>query len=123
MENWKDLLYQSISTILFCVAITVFLHQYTSYSKFLEQLKSMDQPAIYQQERDEEKLITTYPELIASLVQPLEYDIEIDGLLISKYEHTVEQIESYGIKNTRYRKTYAYDSKGAVTRLIYRSYL
>lgn len=122
MENWKDLLYQSISTILFCVAITVFLHQSTSYSKLLEELKSMDQPAIYQQEREEE-LFTTYPELIASLVQPLEYDIEIDGLLISKYEHTVEQIESYGIKNTRYEKTYAYDSKGAVTRLIYRSYL
>ena len=121
MENWKELLYQSISTIIFCVAITLLLHQSASYSKLLEQIKCKDEPLIYQQPWDKDEPLVTYAELIASLVQPLEYDMEIDGLLISKYDHTVDQIESYDIKNTKYRKTYAYDSNAVVTRIIYKS--
>lgn len=121
MENWKELIYQSISTVIFCVAVTLLLHQYASYTKLIRQLNCMDELLFYQQYKNEEDALISYAQLIATIVQPLEYDIEIDQVLISKYEHTRDQIESYGIKNEMYEKNYAYNENGEVTRILYKS--
>ena len=121
MENWKELVYQSVSATIFCIAVTLLLHQYVSYTKLLEQLKCRNQPLLYQQNKSEVNPFVSYAELIATLVQPLEYDMEIDQVLISKYEHTPDQIQSYEIKKTNYVKSYAYDGNGEVTRILYES--
>ena len=121
MENWKELVYQSVSTVIFCIAVVLLLHQYASYTKLLEQLKYRNQSLLYQQYKNEADPLISYAELIATLVQPLEYDMEIDEVLISKYEHTPDQIQSYGIKKTNYVKSYAYDGNGEVTRILYKS--
>lgn len=130
MENGKALLIQAIETIIFCIAVTLLLIQAKQYTNILQTLNHTEQKnsLMYEEQKiytdnQHEMLVESisYKGLIASLCDTLEYDLEIDGLLISKYEHIPEHIEEYNIKEKRYRKSYAYDTCGNVTRIIYTS--
>jgi hypothetical protein len=74
---------------------------------------------MYQQYTNYDKDIVTYQQLTATLFNPLDYNIRIDGLFISKTEHTRECISSYGIKKINYLKSYTFDSNGNVTEIDY----
>ena len=64
---------------------------------------------------------TSYAELIMSLCGTLEYDIQIDGRLIQKEEHSIDQVEGYHILRSDYTKSYLYDDNGKLKRIVYRS--
>lgn len=130
MEHGKELLLQAVSVILFCIAITGLFHQARAYAKIVKAVKDCysQQQVLYEQGAVNEFDLVgasgnccSYAQLITSLLGPLEYDIEINHHLISKYEHTVDQIEDYPIAKTDYSKSYAYDQQGIVTRIIYTS--
>lgn len=121
--NVTNKLYQWIaSAVLFCISIAVLTFFTNSYSALLEETSKMiyDQE-LYQQYNQENKETITYSELIASLMQPLDYDIKVDGLSISKYEHYVDMISDYSIRNGVYHKRYQYDNRGNITLVIYTS--
>lgn len=120
MENGKELILSAISAIIFCGAIILLFNQVKSYSKLLNVIQAeYTQESVMYESSYTGSDDVSYHELIASLFDTLEYDLEINGLLISKYEHTVDQIDTYIIANTAYTKSYYYDSSGMVTRIIY----
>lgn len=122
MDHAKELMIQAVSAIIFCIAVALLFRQVKNYTQLLSEVKNHYQntEALYQSEYFGSE-VTTYAQLIASLSHPLEYDLEINGVLISKYEHTTDQISEYHIANTNYRKSYFYDFNGNVTRIIYQS--
>lgn len=68
------------------------------------------------QEKDE---VVTYAELIGTLLHPLDYNIKINELMITKAGHTLDQISNYGIAVLNYQKSYRYDEQGNVVELVY----
>lgn len=106
--------------IIFCIGVFYFIYGINTYNKALTTVRESikDDKIIYQQYYSNEEIVT-YSELIAVLFQELEYDIEIDGLLISKYEHQAENIINYEIEVTSYSKRYVYSASEKITRIIY----
>ncbi len=76
---------------------------------------------VYIQYNPDEMETVTYAGLIATLYGALEYDINIDGLTISRREHDPEDIPEYGISRTNYKKSYVYDGQGNIKEVVYRS--
>ena len=113
--------FAAISTILFCSAVTVLFQQAASYQRTLNLLeeRNRESDALYEARYEVEEL-TAYTELIMSLYQQLEYDLQIEDLTIHKNEHTIDKIESYHIKQGSYRKSYQYDESGCVNMIIYK---
>ena len=130
MGNAKELLLQAVAGILFCVAITLLFHQVSEYDRALaivkhsyqnQQTVSMEPNKYSSEIHSAMKNQVSYGELIASLCDSLEYDVEINGSLIRKYEHTPDKIDDYCISMQSYQKSYAYDSSGEITKIIYQS--
>ncbi len=113
---------QVFSVILFFMGIFLLIYFAKVYHKSLnllrEDLKDKEN-VIYQQNLMEEPNIT-YSELIATLFQPLEYDIEVDGLLIEHKIHNAEKIPTYDIAHSNYKKAYQYDANGMIIKIIYK---
>lgn len=120
MENVMKFIKLACAGLFFCVGVYFLLYGINTYNRSLTTVreKIKDDEIIYQQHYSEEKFVT-YSELIATLFQELEYDMEIDGLLISKYEHQAEHIINYDIEVSNYMKSYFYDSREKLTRVIY----
>ncbi|NLZ82588.1 MAG: hypothetical protein GX915_02875 [Clostridiales bacterium] len=120
MENILKFIKLAFAGLFFCVGVYFFLNGISTYNKSLSTVrgKIKDDERLYQQNYSNEKTVT-YSELISSLFRGLEYDIEIDGFLISKYEHQPEYIINYDIKETNYIKRYFYDKGEKITRIIY----
>jgi len=106
--------------ILFMVGIIYISFSAKTHHKVITHLREevKENEVLYQQYVSDEKLVSK-SELVASLFQTLEYDVEINGTTIRKQDHNVENIFTYGIKNTEYQKTYAYDSKGNIIKIIF----
>lgn len=121
MEHITELIHQAFAVFLFCISITVLLISYHSYLNTLNSAKRIQKnDIIYQQYQENEKDIAPRSEVIALLLHELDYDVEIDGILISKSEDTEENISSYYITHEKYLKSYAYDNDGIITRIIYK---
>lgn len=123
MENAKELIIQSISVILFVFAVTMLLGQVEEYRHTLQIVKKNYQQTneALQTGADNAPVNISYEEVLSSLFCRLEYDVEINDLLISKYDHTIDLIDDYHIEHTDYIKSYFYDSNGDITRIIYKS--
>lgn len=83
----------------------------------------MNEKIVFEQQYDKTNNLVTSGELIAFLCDKLEYDIEIDGLLVSHYVHNKDSILAYQITGNEYIKSYVYDNSGNITRIIYSSSL
>lgn len=120
MENTTKFIKLACAGIIFCIGVFYFNYSISIYNKLVTTVreKIKDDKIIYQQYYSNEEYIT-YSELIAVLIQELEYDIEIDGFLISKYEHQAESIINYEIEMANYRKSYVYDTSEKITRIVY----
>ena len=59
----------------------------------------------------------SYSELIAFLLNPLEYDISINGYVIRKEDHSNELIKTYPIPRGLYIKDYIYNSNGKLVEI------
>lgn len=120
MENPTKFIKLACAGIIFCIAVFYFIYGINTYNKSVTTVreKIKEDEIIYQQYYSNKKDIT-YSELIAVLFQELEYDIEIDGLLISKNEHQAENIINYEIDVTDYSKSYVYNAGEKITRVVY----
>lgn len=81
-----------------------------------EKLKSNE---LYQQYNDLDQCSVTYAEVIATLFQPLDYDIRIDNILYRRnYDYSYE-IDENSIPKKNYYKSYQYDSEGNINMILY----
>jgi hypothetical protein len=119
MERANKLLYIAFGSIMFCAGIFILISSANNYKETLEIVRQnyKDDIILYQQFNPVMEDIVTYPELIAMLYSRLEYDIEINGVLISKDIHSRELIQNYGIRDTDYIKSYEYNEKGEITKI------
>lgn len=123
MENLTENIHIVFSIFLFCVALTVLALFNHNYNMSLNAAKKINKNHVmYEQNINiNDECIVKKGKIISELLDdPLEYDIEIDGFLISKSENTRENIENYKIDHDIYKKSYAYDSNGNVTRIIFK---
>lgn len=113
---------QALSGILFLMGIFLLFNFAKVYHKSLNLLREdiKDQEEVIYQQNLMEEAIITYSELIAMLFQPIEYDIEIDGLLIENKIHNAELISTYNIAHTNYKKDYQYDANGKIIKIVYK---
>lgn len=113
---------QYLSVIAFLIAASLLIYQTNLYLEALIINKATLSPeVIYEQKFDQDKDSITYKELIATLFYDLEYDIQIDSRLISKNDHIDIHLISNSIPKTMFTRSYAYDNKGNITRVIYQS--
>lgn len=111
-----------ISVLIFCIGVSLLFYESRIYQTSLKLVRELiKQDVIYQQHNIVDRETITYAELIATLLQPLEYDIMIDGILIKKEEHDRSQITAYPIRQTQYSKSYRYNDNGIITIIVYSS--
>ncbi|MGB4661315.1 MAG: hypothetical protein WBI07_19235 [Mobilitalea sp.] len=122
MGDIYRLLKMAVTVIIFCIGIYVLLMEGEAYYDTVELVKqSITEEVIYQQYMDTDmKEIITCGELIATLFQPLDYDIKIDSVTILKTDNSADKISSYGISaDYSYQKSYHYDKNGEIQLIMY----
>jgi len=121
MDHVTELLHQTFATFLFCIAATILLIGCRCYEIVLNSSNQiLNEEIMYEQYNDIDENIFTKGEIVTLLFNELEYDIEIDGFLISKIENVKENILSYSIPDADYLKTYVYDNNGNITRIMFK---
>ena len=122
MESVTKFMEQYLSAIVFLIAASLLLFQTNISLKAIKMFKdTLSSEIMYEQQYDIEMDSITYTELIATLFYDLEYDIQINSQLISKYDHLDIDLIGYNIPKTMYIRSYAYDNRGNITRVIYHS--
>lgn len=112
----------SLGMILFCLGIIFLIHgSKQSELLFSKVQESREEQIVYKGNQEPEELCTSYGQLIAMLFSELDYDIQIDDLNISKAEHIGLDCNNYNIKNTNYLKSYVYDTRGNIIKIVYKS--
>lgn len=121
MEDVNKLLYLAFSAIVFCIACLILFFEVRTYRDSLSEVREnyKGEKELYMQYNTKNKEVVTYAELIATLMEPLEYDVIIDGNRISRLTHTTDKIPGYGITNINYIKSYHYNVNGDVDAIIY----
>lgn len=120
MSNVTKLLYQVFEALMFCIAVSLLLIGYRSFMTVVACSKEIaEEQVVFEQNHELKEPYVTKGELIAMLFTPLEYDIEIDGFFISKYENVKDNLSSYPIGEANYRKNYIYDDDGNIIRILY----
>lgn len=122
MENTNKILRLAFSVIVFCMGMLLMITKAVEYHKLIRTCRERFKPdVIYEQYNTNasKEEIVTYPELIATLFYPLEYDITVGDQIIRKSDHDAARIGSYGIRNTNYRKSYRYNEKGDIIMIHY----
>jgi hypothetical protein len=122
MENVNKLLYLAFASVVFCMGLIFLVYEIRSYRDVLETTReSYKNQELYQQYNTTEESIVPRSELIATLFQPLDYDIKIDDFIIRRTEHSTDKISGYGINKKNYFKSYEYDLNGNLTMVVYKS--
>ena len=126
MEHWKELIIICVSTILFCMGITILMMQAKDYLNLLNLVKECTQEQVlyrYSNTDNESNSVnlTSYEEVIATLMIPLEYDIRINGVCIEKCSFKISQLEELAILDTYYKKTYHYGPNAECYEIEYTS--
>lgn len=122
MHNSNELLHQSFAVFIFCAAVTFLFFGYRSYTAAFNTSKDIvKNEIIYEQYNQLEEHTFTKGEITALLFCPLEYDIEIDDLFISKTENVKDNLETYDISDKKYLKSYVYDNNGNILRIKFTS--
>jgi len=122
MNHSNELLHQVFAVFLFCIAVSALFYQYHNYLAALNSsTEILNDKIMYEQYNNKEENIYTKGEIIAFLLNQLEYDVEIDGLFISKSENLKENISAYSIRDNSFGKSYVYDKDGKISRIIFTS--
>ena len=121
MDNVNKLLHFTCSVFIFCIAIYLLINNIKTYHNTLSYVRDfLVKEEIYQQYYDKNEIVS-YAEVIASLFNKLEYDIQIDDITIKRTEHDTESIKNYCIRITNYNRSYRYDNYGNMFMVIYKS--
>lgn len=120
MENVNKLIQMVFSGLVFCLGILLMFYEVKTYSGMLRTTREMfKENEIYQQYNESDMETVAYSELIATLLNPIDYDIRIDGFIIRKNEHSNDRINEYSIPIKDYSKSYRYDEDGNIIMIIY----
>lgn len=106
--------------LLFLIGITSSVYQLKNYNLlYNKQKESMLADTLFQAPYKVEQDIISSSELIASLFYELEYDIQVNDILISKLENGDDYVAIFSSKKVRYERTYVYDASGNIVRIVY----
>lgn len=120
MEASQKLLIGAASALMFCIGLYLILYETRIVSNMFDVVRNqMKDEELYQQYYVEDIEKVSYPELIATLLNDLEYDIVINGVLIQRNEHDFNRISEYRLNEGDYRKDYQYDESGKITLITY----
>lgn len=120
MDQINKIIKTSCAVLIFCIGLWLMFNQTRAYMKVLSKAReTIKEDVVYQQQNTDNRQIVSYGELVALLLEPLDYDIRIDERNISKSEHNKAMIHSYGIMQGNYIKSYEYDNEGNICRIIY----
>ncbi len=122
MEAGQKLLIGAASVLVLCIGLYLLLFQTRIVSDMFDVVRNqLKDEELYQQYYAEDIKIVAYAELVASLLNDLEYDIVIDGQLIKRNEHDIDKISGYSLEDGEYRKEYQYDENGNIILITYTS--
>ncbi len=120
MHNVEEYLYQSFISILFCIAITIFFFSCNEINILLLSAKEKitNEELLSSTNEEINKNLISSDELTMILLNKLEYDIEIDGVLFVALSHNEKNLNAT-VSNGNYIKTYSYE-EGIISKIIYR---
>lgn len=122
MEAGQKLLIGAASGLVLCIGLYLLIFETRIVSNMFDVVRDqMKDEELYQQYYAEDVEEVPYAELVATLINVLEYDIVIDGKLIKRNEHDIDKIAGYSLKEGIYRKEYQYDESGNITLITYTS--
>lgn len=122
MEAGQKLLIGATSVLVLCVSLYLILFETRIVTNMFDVVRSqMKDEELYQQYYSEDVEEVPYAELVAILLNDLEYDIVIDGELILRNEYNIDKIGGYGLKENDYLKEYQYDENGFTAMITYTS--
>lgn len=121
MQHLLEMVYQGVAVILFCVAFTLFIMQIDKLELVLRKEKGgYEKDVVYQQpDVALQDNFVTRGELQAYFLMPLEYDIEINGVIYRKEEERSYQMNQDTLKNDWYIKDYLYEIDGQIKRIVF----
>ena len=116
----QKLIATGIYAFIFCIGLYVIYSEVSAYTDTANTVRvSVRDKEIYQQYNGNKLEVVSKVELIATLFQSLDYDIQVEGVTIPKNSHTADQITSYGIQDANYLKSYKYTEDGRMEMIIY----
>ncbi|MFU0827490.1 MAG: Competence protein ComGG [Lachnoclostridium sp.] len=126
MQNTSKLLELSAYLVMFCMAVAFLFYSDRTFSKIISSVKNdiSKNHVLYENDRTYEevqKKQTTYTELITSLLGDLDYDVQINDILIWKENYNYKTFDFSIIPESNYIKNYQYDSTGNIVKVIYKS--
>jgi hypothetical protein len=122
MEAAQKLLIGAASVLMLCVSLYLVLFENHIVTNIFDVVRNqMKDEELYQQYYTEDVEEVPYAELVATLLNDLEYDIVIDGALIQRNEHDIEKIRGYILKENDYLKEYQYNESGTIEIITYTS--
>lgn len=126
MNNIDDFIFSNGPIFMFILAMAYLLSSTNETKTSIDYVKNSVQDAkeMYVQYEDEyeEESIVTYAELIGVLLSTLDYDIEINGLKLSKDNYDYMIYDFNKIAKTNYKKSYTYNHDGYIQKVIYQAY-
>lgn len=124
MDNISDFLIISFSTALFCIGIHVFMLSYNEYDKAYEKaVEGYQNEYVVTQvaSKTSDKVSYSKNQIVALLLEPLDYDIQVDSYVIKKDFHNKSKIKEYTISHGLYDKQYIYNSQGDIIKVQFNS--
>lgn len=120
MEAGQRLIVGAASGLVLCIGLYLLILQTRTVSNMFDIVRNqMKDKEIYQQYYEKKIEEVPYAELVATLLNTLDYDIVIDGKVIRRREHDMAGITGYPLKKCKYRKEYQYDADGRIEWIIY----
>lgn len=105
--------------VIFCLSVTILYRQFTNFNIFLNVCKEnvFDDFAIYKQRNyQESEDVVTYDEIIAGLINSIDYDVQINELYISKNTFNYMDFDYLNIpKYNKYRRDVVYNQYGVIS--------
>jgi hypothetical protein len=125
MENVTSFLKTTAYIVIFCLAGFGLLYQYRTLNKVITTTKEAvsSENILYEQYIDEiQETNVSYADMVTTLFGDFDYDIQINGLLISKVDFNYHDFDFSNIPKRNYKKSYIYDSSGNIKKVNYEIY-
>ena len=123
MEEVLKGIYIAVGTILLCIALSLVFKNNRELSQVLDTQKEiiLDKSIVYQEYQEEKDKNITYQELVASLLNGIEYPVKVNGLEITPGTFEPETFDFALIPQTEYKKTYYYNANNEIKLIQYQS--
>lgn len=123
MENALKIFKNNAAVAIFCIALSVWIIVNNNLNKLLFTTKKavIDNDILYQSEENHEENTISYAELISTIMNGLDYDIQVNDITISAKDFNYLQFNYNCIPNKRYKQQVVYSENGTIFRILYKS--